>query len=143
MSATIPVRVALLARLRAHAGVQAEVGGEPGRSRVFGGVADDPNDFKYIVVGDPGEQPRGASVPFGRDGHEGTTRIRAWVAGADDAPALRLYHEIEQALNRVLLPLDGHTMVSGRVRLITTQSDPDRRATQAVIEYRVHSRVSA
>ncbi|MBA2458726.1 MAG: DUF3168 domain-containing protein [Gemmatimonadales bacterium] len=80
----------------------------------------------------------------GQGGNEGGETLTIWTTDLSLRKGKLIYAELRRLLDGTTLALDGHTMVRGELRLVTTYTDdgnPPARAT--VVGYTVLSKVGA
>ncbi len=105
-----------------------------GNPRVYRDKAPSTAVLGYFIIGSASEAEGG--FLNGQNGHGGTQRIHCWSTST--ANAIRLYQWLKRLLDQKLILAD-HTVLSFGTRLMTTQSDPDGKAWQAIMDYTVES----
>lgn len=143
-SASFPVDVAVEAAFTGDPGLMdllnpgiPTVDQEP---KVFNGKAPQSTPEPYITLAGAAED---AFHVFNRKGNENDLTIDIWTDGSDGFRSVKqIYAAMKRIVDGELLPLDGHTMVRGRLTLITTLNDPSGSA-HGIAAYNVLSQVAA
>ena len=73
----------------------------------------------YIVLGSIGETNWNV---FNGPGKSGNITIHIWV-NTSKRQSLAIYWQLEQLLNRTLIPIDNHVLLRGELDLITIMND--------------------
>jgi hypothetical protein len=115
-SSVRPLRAAAIAALR---------GATDAGNKVFTPPVKAGTPFPWLVIRNYSESPSnfagrmGSQVGFDLTGHVRQDKDYG------DAPLLALWEQSCLALHRVPLNVDGHTLLTGTLRLLVTYSDPD------------------
>lgn len=135
-SALWPRQVALVAAVRGDATLQTALGGVPGATKVYSGLAPEGTALPFIVMGVASEAGRAAF---------GSRAVRAGeetldVYGRTKAEALAIYTHLVRILDGTALVLTGHQPTRGSVRLAFDTLDAPHpvtgeRAYHAVVRY--------
>lgn len=137
MSSLVTVFDHIAAALEQDAMLSAVTGATEDDGRVYDGLAPDGMAPPYHTIAGGRESRRSV---YGAVGYEDVLMVRSWVPGPSHRAAAALAAHPERILHGAALPLDGHTALLCRVRLLDTQTDPDNAATQAISEVRVRTR---
>lgn len=101
--------------------------------KVYSLVALEGSLFPYIVMGESAESTRGL---FQKSAKDGVEIIHIFSEMDDKTEVLTIYEHLDRLLNKTQIIVAGHTVVMGRLRLITIMGDP-KGGTHLVARYEV------
>lgn len=140
-TAAWPIQVAVHAALVADSALVALLGTDPGGfPAVYNGVATEDAPLDRVVIGEPTEGDFDALM---RRGNAGTLTLDVYTASPANAAALAIYARIVAALDSTALTVSGHTLLSGRVSLVTAFGDPPSGGRHLVARYVTRTRSAA
>lgn len=113
---TLPAQAAIVAALKADAGVTALVG-----ARVYDRAPDDVA-FPYVSLGPESAQPFEAQL---LDGWDMSLQIDTWSRKTGRVECRQIMAAIYAALHGAALAVSGHALVMVVLQLQTTMDDPD------------------
>lgn len=131
-----PVYLALYTLLANDATLAAIHGG-----RVFNGLAPVGTVTPYITITTESEEPWDAFGGASGEGNDGRRFINLW-ADTPGAAFDAMHTRVNELLHGKALTLSSGRMVSGRLRVIRTGTDPDSKRHHRVCEYRALTRAA-
>lgn len=135
-SAAWPLDVALVEYLQADTELMDELEDRG----IYSAQAPQGAQKPYLVIGTSDE---GDFLTFGRGGSDLETALHIWTDQTQEMgrrQALVIWGHLRRLLHYVPVPMDGHTMIRGTVRLVDVLLDDDGPFLHGLVTYNVLSR---